>query len=69
MLGQGNAFPLAFPNEGAFEFCEGTHHGEHEVGHGGVLAGDDQAFFDEFDPHSFAGESLDESTEIVKVPG
>jgi hypothetical protein len=34
LLGQGDAFPLAFPDEGAFEFGEGAHDGEHEVGHG-----------------------------------
>jgi hypothetical protein len=43
LLGQGDAFSPAFPDEGAFEFGEGTHDGEHEVGHGGVLPSEDQA--------------------------
>jgi hypothetical protein len=31
LLGQGDAFPLAFPDKGTFEFREGTHDREHEV--------------------------------------
>ena len=60
--GQGNAFPLPLPVQGAFELGEGPHDGEHEVGHGGVLAGEDQTRFDELHPHPFAREALDEST-------
>lgn len=33
-LGQGDAFPLAFPDGGTFEDGEGFHDGEHEVGRG-----------------------------------
>ena len=54
LLSQGDALPLAFPDGGAFEFSEGTHDGQHEVGHGGVLAGEDQALFDELHSHTFA---------------
>ena len=59
LFGQGDAFPLAFPDEGA---GEGSHYGEHEVGHGGVLAGEDQALLDELHPYAFAGEALNEAT-------
>jgi hypothetical protein len=69
LLGQGDALPLAFPDEGAFEFGEGTHDGQHEVGHGGVLAGEDQALLDELHPHAFAGQDLDKGTQVIEVPG
>jgi hypothetical protein len=53
---------LAFSDEGVLEIGEGAHDGEHEVGHGGVLAGEDKAVFDELHLHALAGEALDEST-------
>ncbi|MDQ0678650.1 hypothetical protein QFZ30_002032 [Arthrobacter pascens] len=69
MLGQGDAFPSAFPDEGAFEFGEGPHHGEHEVGHGGVLPGEGQALLNELHLHAFAGEALDVGTPVIEVAG
>jgi hypothetical protein len=54
-------FALSFADEGTFEFCEGSHDGEHEVGHGGVLVGEDQALFDELHPYALAGQALDQS--------
>jgi hypothetical protein len=51
---------LAFPDKGAFEFSEGTHEVKHEVGHGGVLAIEDQAFFPELHSHD-ACQAFDES--------
>jgi hypothetical protein len=39
---QGDAFPLACPDKKAFEFREGALDVEHEVGHGGLLAGEDE---------------------------
>ena len=35
----------------------------------GVLAGEDQAFLYELNADTFAGEVLDESTEVIKVSG
>jgi hypothetical protein len=61
LLGYGDAFSLALADEGAFEFSESTHDAEHEVGHGRVLTGEDQALLDELHPHAFAGQALDES--------
>ena len=69
LLGQRDPFPLAFPNEGAFEFSKGSHNAEHEVCQGGVLAGEDQALFNELHPHTFAREVLDQGTQVIKVPG
>lgn len=66
---QGNAFPLAFPDKLAFEFGEGTHNRQHEVGHGRVLAGGDQALLDELHPHTFAGEALDKGPQVIEVTG
>jgi len=68
LFGQRNPFALTFPDQGAFEFCEGAHDGEHQVGHGRVVAGEDQALFYELDTHAPAREALDESTEVIKVP-
>jgi hypothetical protein len=62
LLGEGDAFPLAFPDEGTFEFGEGTHDGEHEIGHGGVLADKDQALLHELHPYASARQALDQST-------
>jgi hypothetical protein len=60
LLRQGDAFPLPLTGHGAFEFGEGAHHGEHEVGHGGVLPGEDQTFSDELYAHALTGQSLDQ---------
>jgi hypothetical protein len=49
--------------------AKGPHDGEHEVGHGGVLAGEDQTLFDELHPRTFACEALDESTQVIEVAG
>jgi hypothetical protein len=54
LLGQSDSFPLAFPDERAFKFSECIYDGEHEIGHGGVLLGEDQALFDKLHPHAFA---------------
>lgn len=50
LLGQGYAFALALPDQGALKFGEAAHDQDHEIGHGGVLA-DGQPFFEELDPH------------------
>ena len=68
LLGQGDAFPLPFPDQGPFEFSEGAHDGEHEVGHGGVLTGEEQVLLDELHPHPFTGQPLHQSTQVIKVP-
>lgn len=69
LLGQRDAFPLAFPDEGAFELSEGTHDGEHEIGHGGVLADEDKALLNKLHPDTLAGEALDESTQVIQISG
>lgn len=59
--GQGDAFPLPFPEEGTFEFSEGgTHDGEHEIGHKGGLTDEDQVLSDELHPDALAGQNLNE---------
>ena len=66
-FGQGDALALAFADEGALEFCEGTQDREHEVGHGGVLAAEGEVFLEELDADAAAGEGVDEAAEVVEV--
>ena len=37
LFSQDDAFPLAFPNEGTFEFGKGPHNEKRQVGHGRVV--------------------------------
>lgn len=69
LLGQGDAFTLAFPDQGPLEFSESPHDREHEVGHRGVLTGEDELFFEELHPHSAPGEALDECAQVIEVAG
>lgn len=46
-----------------------THDGEHEVAHGGVLGGEDQALFDGLRSHAFSGEALNQGTYVIEVTG
>lgn len=46
--------PLVLPDKGSLELSEGSHDGEHEVGRGGVVAGEEQVFLDEFHPRAYA---------------
>lgn len=60
---------MAFPDEVAFKLSKGGHDKEHEVRHGGVLASEDQALFDQAPPHAFAGVVLDGSRQAIEVAG
>ena len=58
LLGQGDAFALTLMDQGPLEFGKGPHHREQETGHGRVLAGEGELFFDERDPHALAGQGM-----------
>lgn len=60
LLGGGDAFALAFEDEGAFELGEGAHDRQQQGGHRGVLAGEGEVFLDELDAYAFAGQGSDE---------
>ena len=59
LLGQGDVFAVAFPDQGPLKFGEGPQDGEHRVGHGGVLAGEVELLLEELQPHPAPGEALD----------
>jgi hypothetical protein len=40
---------LAFTDQGALEFREGAHDGEHEICQGRVFTGEDEVFLEELD--------------------
>lgn len=58
--GQEDAFALPLADERSLELGEGAHDGEHECGHGRVLAGEGEALLDELDVDSPEGEHLNE---------
>ena len=65
MFSQRNAFALPLADEGPFELRKRSHDGQHQIGHRGIVAGEREAFFDEFNAHAFVRECLDNSTQIV----
>jgi hypothetical protein len=69
LFGGGDALALAFEDQRPFEFGERAHHRQHEVGHGGVLAGEDETLFDELDAGAAAGEGADEPAQVAEVCG
>jgi hypothetical protein len=69
LVSQRDTFPLPLPDQPAFELGEGTHHREHEVGHGGVLPGEDQLFRDELHSDASTGGAPDQGAQVVQVAG
>lgn len=67
LLGYGDAFALALPDQCALEFGKRAHHREHEIGHRRILAGESQALFDELDPNAAPGEGLDQLAQVVEI--
>lgn len=55
-----------FPDKGSLELSGGSHDGEHEVAHGGVVAGEEQVLLDEFHPRAFARQALNEGTQVIE---
>lgn len=68
-LGGLDALPLAFLQQLPLKLREGPHDGEEQLGHGGVLAGEGQAFFDKLDPDAPTGQACDQLAQIVEVAG
>jgi hypothetical protein len=54
LFGRGDAFALAFQDQGAFKLGEGAHDRQQQGGHRGVLAGEEEVLLDELHPHAFA---------------
>src|SRR3954452_16152082 len=69
LLGQRDAFALTLMDEGPLEFGEGAHYREQETGHGRVLAGEGELFFDERDPHALAGQGVNDPAQVIEVAG
>src|SRR3546814_14927178 len=67
LLGERDAFTLAFADQGALEFGEGAHDREHEIGHRRILAGEGKAFLDEFDADALTGQSLHPFAQVVEI--
>src|SRR3546814_19431600 len=67
LLGERDAFTLAFADQGALEFGEGAHDREHEIGHRRILAGEGKAFLDEFDADALTGQPLPQFAQVVEL--
>ena len=67
LLGQRNAFALPLTDERAFEFCERSHHGQHEFGHWRILASERQSFFDKLNTYTLVSERLNDAAQIIEV--
>jgi hypothetical protein len=63
-----DSFTLAFANQGAFEFGEGTHHRQHQIGHRRILTRERQAFLCKFYADVALRERLDDVAQIIEVP-
>lgn len=69
-FGEGDAFSLAFFDEGAFEFCEGSEEVEHEgIGGGGGVGGEGEVFFDELDAGAFLCNVGNDCGEVLEGAG
>lgn len=54
-------------DQGALELDKGPHDRQQQRCHRRVLPGEHQAFLDEFDPHSLAGQRPHQAPEILKI--
>ena len=62
--GDGDAFALPFQDHRAFELGDGAEHRQQQCAHCGVIAGESQRLFDEFDSDSLAGQFTDDAAEV-----
>ena len=70
-FGQGDAFALAFADEGAFEFSEGAHDLKEEAleGVAALCAHEGEVLLVEDDRDAFAGELVDGFLEVGEIAG
>ncbi len=66
-LGKLDAFKLALTDECPLELCEGPHHGQQQLRHRRIVAGERQVLVIEVDANSSGRQFLDNATEIIEV--